>query len=93
MNSEVLEILDLAFGPDGRCDVEALVEDAVLVRNQSYEDPAEWGPAVCRGTFYLCEDDVIPATDAGVRRLLSERIDNWEVVDCSDWADDGSDYS
>jgi hypothetical protein len=89
VNPDVLEIYDLTFGPDGRCDVEALVEDAVVVRAQTDLDPPEWGPALCRGTFYLCEDDVIPATDAGVRRLLSDRIDNWEVVDFSDWADDG----
>ena len=89
MNPDVLEIYDIRFNPDGRCDVEAVVEDSVVVLPQTDYDPAEWGPAVCRGSFYLCEDDVMPATDAGMRRLLSERINNWELVDCSDWADDG----
>ena len=69
--------------------VEAVVEDSVVVMPQTDYDPAEWGAAMCRGSFYLCEDDVMPATDAGMRRLLSERINNWELVDCSDWADDG----
>ena len=89
MNPDVLEIYDIRFNPDGRCDVEAVVEDSVVVIPQTEYDPAEWGPAMCRGFFYLCEDDVMPATDAGMRRLLSERINNWELVDCSDWADDG----
>ncbi len=89
MNPDVLEIYDIRFNPDGRCDVEAVVEDSVVVIPQTEYDPAEWGPAMCRGSFYLCEDDVMPATDAGMRRLLSERINNWELVDCSDWADDG----
>jgi hypothetical protein len=89
VNPDVLEIYDIRFNPDGRCDVEAVVEDSVVVVPQTNYDPAEWGPAMCRGSFYLCEDDVMPATDAGMRRLLSERINNWEVVDCSDWADDG----
>ena len=89
MNPDVLEIYDIRFNPDGRCDVEAVVEDSVVVMPQTDYDPAEWGPAMCRGSFYLCEDDVMPATDAGMRRLLSERINNWELVDCSDWADDG----
>ena len=89
MNPDVLEIYDISFNPDGRCDVEAVVEDSVVVVPQTNYDPAEWGPAMCRGSFYLCEDDVMPATDAGMRRLLSERINNWELVDCSDWADDG----
>ena len=89
MNPDVLEIYDIKFNPDGRCDVEAVVEDSIVVIPQTEYDPAEWGPAMCRGSFYLCEDDVMPATDAGMRRLLSERINNWELVDCSDWADDG----
>ena len=89
MNPDVLEIYDIRFNPDGRCDVEAVVEDSVVVIPQTEYDPAEWGPAMCRGSFYLCEDDVMPATDDGMRRLLSERINNWELVDCSDWADDG----
>jgi hypothetical protein len=89
VNPDVLEIYDISFNPDGRCDVEAVVEDSIVVIPQTEYDPAEWGPAMCRGSFYLCEDDVMPATDAGMRRLLSERINNWELVDCSDWADDG----
>ena len=89
MNPDVLEIYGISFNPDGRCDVEAVVEDSIVVIPQTEYDPAEWGPAMCRGSFYLCEDDVMPATDAGMRRLLSKRIDNWELVDCSDWADDG----
>jgi hypothetical protein len=89
VNPDVLEIYDIRFNPDGCCDVEAVVEDSVVVIPQTEYDPAEWGPAMCRGSFYLCEDDVMPATDAGIRRLLSERVNNWELVDCSDWADDG----
>jgi hypothetical protein len=89
VNPDVLEIYDIRFNPDGRCDVEAVVEDSIVVIPQTEYDPAEWGPAMCRGSFYLCEDDVMPATDVGMRRLLSERINNWELVDCSDWADDG----
>jgi hypothetical protein len=89
VNPDVLEIYDISFNSDGRCDVEAVVEDSIVVIPQTEYDPAEWGPAMCRGSFYLCEDDVMPATDAGMRRLLSERINNWELVDCSDWADDG----
>lgn len=88
----ILEILDIAFGPDGRVDCEALVEDMVVTGHQTIHDPEEYGPALCRGSFYLCEEDVIPATDEGVKRLFEERIDNWTVIDTSDWPDDGSDY-
>lgn len=91
MESEIIEILDLAFRPDGLVECEAVVDQMVITFQQSREEPAEWGPAVCRGSFYLCEDDVIPATDAGVRRMFSERISNWEITDTSDWEDDGAD--
>lgn len=92
MESEIIEILNLAFRPDGRVECEAVVDQMVITYQQNQFEPAEWGPAVCRGSFYLCEDDVIPATDAGVRRMFSERITNWEIVDASDWEDDGQDY-
>lgn len=91
MESEIIEILDLAFRPDGLVECEAVVDQMVITHQQSYEEPAEWGPAVCRGSFYLCEEDVIPATDAGVRRMFSERIANWEILDTSDWSFDSED--
>ena len=91
MGSDIIEILDLVFRPDGCVECEAVVSNMVITHQQSYEEPAEWGPALCRGSFYLCEDDVIPATDAGVRRMFSDRIENWEIVDTSDWSLDGPD--
>jgi hypothetical protein len=43
-------------------------------------DPPEWGPALCRGSFLFCDDDTVPATDKEMVRLISERIDTWEVI-------------
>jgi len=87
MNVDVLEIYDVSFSHDDICTVEAVIEDAVVVQQQTLEDPEEYGPALCRGAFYVCEEDVSPATDEGLRRMLAERIDNWEVVDSSDWGE------
>ncbi len=84
--SRVLSIEDLQFDGDYLV-VEALVEDAVVVRPQTYLDPEEWGPALCRGSFELHDEDLIPATDAELRNLLSERIDDWAPLDTSDWGD------
>ena len=72
---QVLAINDLSFGGDNSLTVEAVVDDMVPVP----EVPA-WLPAVCRGSFYFSDEDVIPATDAGFRKMLSERIDNWEPI-------------
>lgn len=87
MNVDVLEIYDVSFSHDNICTVEAVIEDAAVVRPQTLEDPEEYCPALCRGSFYFCEEDVIPATDEGLRRMFAERIDNWEVVDSSDWGE------
>jgi hypothetical protein len=82
----VLEIHDLTF-EDDRLIVEATVEDAVLVRQQTALDPPEWGPAVCRGTLLFGDDTLIPATDSQLRTMLSERIDDWSPLDQSDLYD------
>lgn len=84
--SSVLEIENLRFDGDVLV-VEALVDNAVLVRGQTLQDPPEWGPAVCRGSMYLCDEDLIPETDAQLRKLLSSRIDDWAPIDMSDLYD------
>lgn len=89
--ADVLEILDVSFSVDGTCYVEALVDDMVLERAQTDLDPPEWGPAVCRGSFYFCDEDVIPATDAGLIRMFEQRIDNWELVEVPHWEEFGED--
>jgi len=81
--SDIIEIRDLCFDGD-RLVVEALVDGVVLTRQQSELDPPEWGPALCRGSFLFCDDDTVPATDKEMARLISERIDTWEVVS-RDW--------
>jgi hypothetical protein len=87
MNPDVLEIYDISFSHDNICTVEAIVEDAAIAERQTMDDPEEYCPALCRGSFYFSEEDVIPATDAGLKRLFAEKIDNWELVDTSDWGE------
>jgi hypothetical protein len=81
--SDVIEIRDLCFDGD-RLVVEALVDDVVLTRQQTELDAPEWGPAVCRGSFLFCDEDIVPATDKEMVRLIAERIDTWEVIS-RDW--------
>jgi hypothetical protein len=84
--SRVLSIEDLRFEDDTLV-VTAVVDDAVVVIPATYDYPEEWGPALCRGSFELHDEDLIPATDAELRNLLSERIDDWAPLDTSDWDD------
>ena len=84
----VLTIEDLWFEDGGsRIVVDAVVDDMVVVIPQTHNYPAEWGPALCRGSFDLHEEDLIPASDDGLRKLLSDRIDDWRPLDTSDWDD------
>jgi hypothetical protein len=80
----VLHIEDLRFVSDDFLQVEAVVDDMVLTRRASREEPEEWGPALCRGTMYFCEDDRVPASEDAMKTLLSERVNDWSLVDWSD---------
>ena len=79
--SQVLEIDSLEFDHDGLLRVTAVVDEMVLVRKQTILDPPEWGAALCRGSFYLSDEDLIPATDAQLCKLISERVDDWAPVE------------
>jgi hypothetical protein len=82
--SRVIEINEMRFDDDVLV-VEAVVEDAALVRSQTMEDPPEWGPALCRGTWHMDSEALIPATDAQFFEMLSDNIDDWALVDTSDY--------
>ncbi len=82
--SQVLEIDSLDFDHDGLLHVTAFVDEMVLVRKQTLLDPPEWGPALCRGSFYLSDEDLVPATDALLRKLISDRVDDWAPIDEDD---------
>ena len=82
--SQVLEIDNLEFDHDGLLRVTAVVDEMVLVRKQTLLDPPEWGPALCRGSFYLSDEDLVPATDALLRKLISDRVDDWAPIDEDD---------
>ena len=82
--AEILEIRNVMIAGDGCCDVVALVEDAVEVRRQTYWEPAEYGPALCRGTFYISDDEVMPVDADSQLQFIADRIDYWQVLDQSD---------
>ncbi len=82
--SQVQSIEELRF-EDDRLVVDAIVDDMVVRYPQTAFEPAEWGPALCRGTFYLSDEDLIPATDAELRAMLTDRVDDWTPLDTSDW--------
>ena len=82
--SQVQSIEELRFEGDHLV-VDAIVDDMVVRYPQTTLEPAEWGPALCRGTLYFSDEDLIPATDAELRALLTDRVDDWAPLDTSDW--------
>jgi hypothetical protein len=85
--SRIMEIEDLEFDGD-RLLVRAVVEDAVLVGQYSPDDPPEWGPALCSGSFLMGDETLIPATDAELKSMLEDGVDDWAPIDWSDCTDD-----
>jgi hypothetical protein len=65
--------------------VEAVVDDMRMVRPQSYWDPAEYGPALCKGWLTLPEDCIGPLTDEQILELLNDSCIEWNTVDTSDY--------
>ena len=82
--NQVREIDCIEFDPDGLVRVTAVVDEMVLTHHATQWDPEEYGPALCRGSFYLSDEDLIPATDAELCKLLSARIDDWAPIDEDD---------
>ena len=79
--SRVLELHSLLFDPDGLIYVLAVVDEMVLTHHATQYDPEEYGPALCRGSFYLSDEDLVPDTDAEFCEFLAARVDDWAPVD------------
>ena len=84
--SQVQSIEELHFEGDHLV-VDAVVDDMVVRYAQTAFEPAEWGPALCRGTWHMDDEALIPATDAEFMDILSENVTDWAPVDLSDLYD------
>lgn len=82
--SDVLAVLEIHCDVDGLCSVVADVDDIVVIGKASLLDPEEYGSALCRGSFYLQDEEVIPEDDGDLAEFVEARIDDWEPVDVSD---------
>ena len=83
--ADVVSIHSFDRDSDDRCSVVAVVDDAVTVAPASYSDPAEYGAALCRGSFYIQDDEMIPTDHAELCEFVGERVVYWEVIDTSDY--------
>ena len=68
---------------DERVGVLALVDDAVVAWPQTFFEPEEYGPALCRGSFDLDTDEVVPEDYEQLREFIQQRVHHWEPVDAA----------
>lgn len=82
--NDVLSVESLHRDDHDLCTVVAHVDDAVVARIATHQEPEEYAPGLCRGSFYVQDDEVIPEDHAERCAFVGDRVTYWEVVDTSD---------
>ena len=61
--------------------VSAIIEDSVLVHDQTHNDPAEYGPALCEASFELDEEEMLPDNEHDLIQYLEKLDLDWVLTD------------
>ena len=70
---------------DDVVNVTAVVEDAVVLRRATYDDPEELGPGLCYATFSLDENETLPKDENELVDYIDSLDLEWQLVDTSDY--------
>lgn len=65
----------------GIVNVNAIVEDMVVVIPQSYNYPAEYGSALCEASFELDEEEMLPDNEYDLIQYLEKLDLDWILID------------
>lgn len=79
----VLQICETTVD-DTRVYVEAIVDDMLLVFQQTMLEPAEYAPGLCSASFLLDPEESIPLDEDGFLRYVDDLDLDWQLVDVSD---------
>lgn len=60
-------------------EVYAVVEDTRLVYFGTHFDPPEYGPGICKASFYLEEGEQLPSDDDELISFLNDLNLDWEL--------------
>jgi len=82
---QILSIEDVLID-DNYCYVEAIIDEAVLVREQTPLDPEEYGPALCKASFDP-GDTVLPEDEEQFKQLLVAMDLDWRTAEPPDMFD------
>jgi hypothetical protein len=66
---------------DDYCDVQALVEDAILVNLPMDDSPAEYAPGLCEAKFIMDPEESIPLDEDALCSYLDSLNLDWRPVD------------
>lgn len=66
--------------------VTAVVDGMLLIYPPTWNDPAEYVPALSVAGFYL-GDDVLPDDESALCTYLDQRELEWKILDTSDYYD------
>lgn len=81
----ILAIHNVNFNHEaGTCQVQALVEDACIIRRATREDPAEWGPGLCQASFIVNDEYPIPKDESQFIDFLDDLDLDWDLVQPED---------
>lgn len=86
---QILSIEDMRIDDD-YCYVEAIIDESVLVRGQTRFDPPEYGPALCKTSFFP-GDTVIPEDEEAFKLLLESMDLDWTAAEPPDAFDPDED--
>lgn len=63
--------------------VTAIIEDSILVYEQTLYDPPEFGPGLCEASFELDEEEMIPDNEYDLIQYLERLNLDWFLLDTS----------
>ena len=81
----ILSIENIFQDESNTISINAVVEDMVIVSPQTYNYPAEYGPALCEASFELSEDEMLPDNEYEIIQFIEKLNLDWKIIDTSDY--------
>lgn len=61
--------------------VTAIIEDSILVYEQTLYDPPEFGPGLCEASFELDEEEMLPDNEHDLIEYFEKLDLDWILID------------
>lgn len=81
----MISVIETIQKTENKVFVRAIVEDMIQVYPATFQDPPEYGPAVCESSFRLEENELLPNGEDALIDYLNQLDLNWQIIDNSDY--------